>query len=295
MKKLWIYYLTAIVFAFGLVSCSDDDDNSTTPSTKDSTSTSGNSSYWNMKVGTYWIYGSYLVDSTGAQTGNNLLTDSTVVVSTSTINSKTAFTVNLFNATTGIKTSDGYSFAPEKTALYVTSDFITPIVQQIPLISSYLTIPDYGWLKVADNSVTSWDLLPEAIHIKDLPVNVSMANLTVDPVSLDITVAMTKNGTGTMTDPVTGKTVNTLSFKLDYKIAGTASATYMGLVKLAPALEGHIYSYITFAEGIGLVANYYPTQNFKIAATLPAPLSQTMDLYSQKLQGNGTFMIRYKN
>ena len=306
MKKLWINSLAAIVFAFALVACSDDDDSNPTNSGNNGTDTTtvgtdtttiGTNAYafWSMKTGTYWINNSYLVDSTGTPSGSSLLTDSTIVISNSTIDSKSAYTVNIFNSATGIKTSDGYSFAPTEDALYVTAEFITPFIEKIPMVADYLTIPNYGWLKIADKALASWEPLSEPIQIKDFPIDVAIENMVVDPITLNINVIISNNGTGTMTDPVTGKTINTLTYKIDYEITGTTTATYMSFVKLNPTLEGHYYSYITFAEGIGIVANYSPTQTFQLIATLPAPLNQSLDIYSQEISGTGTFLIRYKN
>ncbi|MDD3124407.1 MAG: hypothetical protein PHV24_01045 [Candidatus Kapabacteria bacterium] len=297
ISQLFLAFCLSII----LVGCSDDDDNTVvTPNPLDTTSTPiTNNNYWSMKVGTYWIYDNYAVNTESAKFGSPTSQDSIIIATSGTIDSKSAYTATVYK---NGNLSEGYSFAPEKNALYVTADFVTPVIQNIPFVKDYITIPEFGWLKIADTQTASWELFPSPIKVENMAIPYEITGVTNPVLNMGIQAIISRKSTGTMVNPVTGATVNTLTFEIKYEITGTVSGTVMSVMPIEAEISGAMYSYITFAEGIGLVANYRPTQTLSIIASIDnAALKvllggqESISIFEEEVEGEGSFLIRYNN
>src|SRR5574344_403190 len=238
ISQLFLAFCLSII----MVGCSDDDDNTVvTPNPSDTTSTPiTNNNYWSMKVGTYWIYDNYAVNAESAKSGSATSQDSIIITTSGTIDSKSAYTATVYK---NGNLSEGYSFAPEKNALYVTADFVTPVIQNMPFVSDYITIPEFGWLKIADTQTASWELFPSPIKVENMAIPYEITGVTNPVLNMGIQAIISRKSTGTMLNPVTGATVSTLTFEIKYEITGTVSGTVMSVMPIAAGISGAMYSY----------------------------------------------------
>ncbi len=288
MKNLIKNTILTAFIALTMISCKDD--STSTPVTP-VIPVADSSTYFSMKLGTYWIYDNseFLVDGVTVDEASRSY-DSIAVTGTKTISDKLAYTIYRYYSAAGILPINyAHSFTADQ--LFISDEFLkaSPIFDN-PLLAG-ITIPSYGWLKIADTKTATWDLLPTPIEIKDIASPITVDGVTDLKINAAIQVKMKSMDPGTALDPVTKKAVKTITFEMKYEVTGAAKGTTMLGVITAP-LSGSYSSYMVYAEGIGLLKSYTPKQKFTIIAAVP--LFGNKEIFTRDMKGDESVLRTYK-
>lgn len=244
MKKLYNILLLALCASFVLTSCNKDDD-SVTPTT------TVTGKYFNMKLGSYWTYTDYDLNTDGSINQQTLSYDSIAVTGTKTLLNKTAFDVSSYNApANGTYTHDmDYAYSFTDNQLYVTSSFLN-FKDQLPIPIDF-ELPTDQWLLIADNSAAAaWNVFATPVVIPEQTINFGGTPLTLKGT---YQIIMSKKETGKMT--INGTEKNTVTFEMKHQLKATIS--------ILP-VEINVLQYYTYADGVGLVKSNMPNQKISI-------------------------------
>lgn len=288
MKKLLTKAILTAFLALAVISCKED-----ATSTPD-TPAAETKSYYAMKENSYWVYDNYDFNEDGTTIDETTRTyDSVAVTGKKVINGKDAFTI--FRHSSEPDAIDlVYSHAFTADQFFISDDFIKSSEMLDNEFFNGIQIPNYGWLKIADSkATTTWDLLNPALG-KDnfgLPEGLitGVTNIKISP---RIQVKITRKEIGTAIDPVTKKSVNTITFEMKYDISGEIKAKAF-VLDVTGSLKGSRVTYMVYAEGIGLIKTYSPKQLFELKAVLPG-LGEIPVMSSQE-NGDESVLRTYRN
>lgn len=285
MKNIIKNTILTAFLALTMISCKDD--TTSTPVTPPVTS----KDYYSMKIGAYWIYDNADYNDQSVSTG--VIGQDSVAISATTENmfSKTAFKTENYSAKTGEAMTKGieYHRAFNADQLFVTAGFLESFKDEIPFpINIDLTLPTDKWYLIADSKQSTWNVLDTPIELKDLTLE-SYPGFSAD---ISYQIIMTRKATGTMIDPMDAtKTLNTIEFEMKNSIG--IKAKYLGLDIGLTKPSVDLITYLVFAEGVGLVKGYTPTQDIKLS-TVKLPLVGVIDLLNQKFLGGEKILKKYK-
>lgn len=289
MKKLLTKAVLSAFLALAVISCKED-----ATSTPD-TPAAETKTYYAMKENSYWVYDNYDFNEDATTIDETTRTyDSVAVTGKKVIDGKDAFTI--FRHSSEPDAIDlVYSHAFTADQFFISDDFIKSSEMLDNEFFNGIQIPNYGWLKIADSkATTTWDLLNPALG-KDnfgLPEGLipGVSNIKVSP---RIQVKITRKETGTAIDPVTKKSVNTITFEMKYDISGAIKATVPIFGERTGELKGSRVTYMVYAEGIGLIKAYSPKQKFELIAAVPN-LGE-ISLMSNQENGDESVLRTYRN
>lgn len=288
MKKLLTKAVLTAFLAIAVISCKED-----ATSTPD-TPAAETKSYYAMKETSYWVYDNYDFKEDGTTIDEETRSfDSVAVTGKKVIDGKDAFT--LFRHSNEIDATDlVYSHAFTADQLYISDDFIKSLGILDNEMFGSIPMPSYGWLLFADSKATTWDLLNPAIGVDDLPIPDGLIpGVTNIKYSPRIQFKMARKETGTAIDPVTKKSVNTITFEVKFDITGVIKATVPIFGERTGELKGSRVTYMVYAEGIGLIKTYSPKQLFEIKAIVP--LLGEYPLMSNQENGDESVLRTYRN
>ena len=288
MKKLLTKAVLSAFLALAVISCKED-----ATSTPD-TPAAETKSYYAMKENSYWVYDNYDFKEDGTTIDEETRTyDSIAVTGKKVIDDKEAFTI--FRHSNELDVTDlVYSHAFTADEFFISDDFIKSSEMLDNEFFSGIQIPNYGWLKIADSkATTTWDLLTPALAVDNIGLPDGLVpGVTNIKISPRIQMKMTRKETGTAIDPVTKKSVNTITFEMKYDISGEIKAKAV-VVDITGSLKGSRVTYMVYAEGIGLIKTYSPKQLFELKAVLPG-LGE-IPVMSNQENGDESVLRTYRN
>ena len=289
MKKLLTKAVLTAFLALAVISCKED-----ATSTPD-TPAAETKSYYAMKETSYWVYDNYDFKEDGTTIDEETRTyDSIAVTGKKVIDDKEAFTI--FRHSNELDVTDlVYSHAFTADEFFISDDFIKSSEMLDNTFFSGIQIPNYGWLKIADSkATTTWDLLTPALGVDNIELPDDLfPGLTNIKMSPRIQMKMTRKETGTAIDPVTKKSVNTITFEMKYDISGAIKATAPIVGERTGELKGSRVTYMVYAEGIGLIKTYSPKQKFELIAVVPV-LGEILIMSNQE-NGDESVLRTYRN
>ena len=288
MKKLLTKAVLSAFLALAVISCKEDA--TSTPDTPPAET----KTYYAMKETSYWVYDNYDFKEDGTTIDEETRSfDSIAVTGKKVIDDKEAFTI--FRHSSEPDAIDlVYSHAFTADEFFISDDFIKSSEMLDNEFFSGIQIPNYGWLKIADSkATTTWDLLIPALGVDniELPEGLvpGVSNIRISP---RIQVKMTRKETGTSIDPVTKKSVKTITFEMKYDISGEIKAKAV-ILDVKGEIKGSRVTYMVYAEGIGLIKTYSPKQLFELKAVLPG--FGEIPVMSNQENGDESVLRTYRN
>lgn len=295
MKKNYILILifVAAIFQFG---CNENPSNPVV-----------NKSMYEINNSSYWIYQNYSLDSNN-KVDKYFGNDSVIVSAPASWQGKSGYEIIHFtyNAIKGnFEKLSEYKYASTSSQVFISTDYFTAFAGGFfKLFASTMNLAGLNnqWIKIADANVESFQLFDKPIEMKNVKLpGLEGEDMPIDPskISIDITynATVTKKEKGTFTDMNSNKNVNTQKYELLHKIKIDISVELPFIGKTPIPMDNPYISlvqYMTYAEGISLVASVTPSQRVKLAAKIPGSTTET-SIFDEMFEGGGKKLIKYKN
>jgi len=262
-----IVILLTFLGLFFLVSCSDD--SSTNPTTEPN--------YFPTKIGNYWVYENYSLDSTGKRITSTKAIDSIVIYK-----QETEDVLTIKNAQISVAKHFYTDKESEEQKLYYTKDALYQKFDQIPGLGAELfgiKIKDYiplNWVLLIDFKNTNWTIIPQgSVKITDQTIPAA------GKVDLDLNYTLVGAKGGTKQFTIAGKQYTANEYKLSFKISGNVILKDLFNAEV-PISEITFPTSMYFVEGIGLV--YTKTDGITI---------NIAGVANQRVDGNESELVRF--